>query len=147
MGVSGATLADMLTLYNARIQGQGFVGASVIGGVNDILGGSTGAAALIAYQALVAALVADGLKVLACTMSPCAGFGAWDATKQTHLMTLRTGILALSDPLVTVLDLYTPMGQSGSPTLLDGGGLDGLHWLQSNIEVAWPLMSPAMGAF
>lgn len=148
LGVSGATIADMATLYATNVQGQGFVGCTLLGGINDINGGATGAATLTAYQNLVTTLTGDGLKVLCLAMSPCGAYAGWNGTKQGYLDTLNAGILALSGPLITTYDTYTFMGEPGTPTdLRTAYSLDGLHWLQAGIDAFYPQIQATLAAF
>ena len=135
-GFSGSTVGDMATRYATNIQGQGFIGGVLMGGINDINAGTTGAAILATYTTLVNTMLADGLKVLAATTSPFGTYVGWNATKQGHLDTLNAGILLLTGTGLTVLDGYAFMEDPGSADDLNPAYAfsDGLHWNQAGCD-------------
>lgn len=148
-GVSGSTVADMASRFATDIDGQGFVGGVLMGGINDIKAGTAGATVLATYETLVNDMVVAGLKVLCVTTSPFGNNADWTAGKQTQLEVLNAGILAITDPMVTVYDGYTFMGEPGTPIDLratyDIG--DGLHWTQTGIDAFYPQIQATLAAF
>lgn len=121
-GLGGDTIVPsgggpgMNTRFAAYIQGFGFAGKILWGGVNDIIGDVAGATVAANAQTLLAAMLADGPTLFIYTP----GFGTyvgWSAGRQTQLMAFRASMQAwaLTQPVWTktqsgllTLDLYQP---------------------------------------
>jgi len=129
-GKSGDTVGNMQTRYTSNLKNRGFVGAVVMGGINDLNTGGVGSAILTTFTALVNEMLADGLKVIAVSTSPFSSYSAWNSTKQGYLETLNNGIMALTGAGLTLFDGYAYHGEPGQPTKLRTGDDfgDGLHW-------------------
>lgn len=81
---------------------------------------------------MATAALAAGIPVVVVNVAPWGANAQWSAAKQTQTEAFNTCVASI--PGVTVVDAYTALGQSGSPTLLNtawddvSGGADGLHW-------------------
>jgi hypothetical protein len=127
---------SMRSHFDSDIDGRGYYGMVLWGGVNDVLADADGADIYDDYKALVDDALAQGMKVIAVITSPSAGYtGGWSSNRQTALETFRSLVLSnlasgYSDDLA-VVDLYDLMGDPDAPTFLDerwkGVADDGLH--------------------
>jgi len=153
--ITGISMRDR---FDNDIDGKGYYGLVLWGGVNDVLADEAGASILADYTSIVDDALAQGMKVIAIITSPAAGYtGGWSSGRQTALETLRTGILALegTNANLTVVDFYQAaplgLGDPASPTHLygpyHGVASDGLHYGQlAQDQVIFPTLLPLMRA-
>ena len=100
----------------------------VLGGINDIAVGTSGATAYASLATIYSEASALGVDVVAMATLPFGNAASWTAPRQTELLSLNASVLA--DVNVDVdIDFYTLMGQAGTPedlaALYDNG--DGVH--------------------
>lgn len=123
--VSSTTAAQILAQWRAAgVPSRVFV----LGGINDIAVGTSGATAYASLASIYSEASALGVDVVAMATLPFGNAASWTAPRQTQLLALNTSVLADVNVDVDV-DFYTLMGQAGVPedlaTLYDNG--DGVH--------------------
>lgn len=100
----------------------------VLGGINDIAVGTSAATAFASLNTLYAEAQTAGVDVVAMSTLPFGNAASWTAGRQTELESLNASVLADTD-VDTAIDLYTVMGEPGTPIDLaaayDNG--DGVH--------------------
>ena len=130
LGIGSSVTTDMLARFSS-VTGPGDAEYVIIwGGIND-------AVSLVAYatiesnlQAMYTAAHNAGIKVIACTISPCSNFSGWSSSVQTIITTVNTWIKSTATNVDYVVDLYQVLGNGQtyleqSPNNYDSG--DGLH--------------------
>lgn len=147
-GVLSNTLSQMNTRYLAEIKAKGFYGIVLLGGVNDIITGSTGAAAFTAWNLIVTDALAAGLKVVGCTVAPYKTYAGWTVGQQTHLETLNAAIRARTPHAnFAVAEIYNNFGAvdpMALKTAYQGTDLDGLHWGDGGCQAAADIIHPVV---
>ncbi len=73
---SGATIANTSTQYTTNVQGLGFTAVVVGVGINDLIGGTSGATAWGNLQTLLTTIISDGLRPVVVNVTPCGGYGS-----------------------------------------------------------------------
>lgn len=141
--------------FDEEIDGRGYYGMVLWGGINDIiLATQDGAQVFAEFKALVDDALEQGMKVIACITSPAAGYtGGWNSAKQTSLETFRSLVLSTFidsyNEDLKVIDFYELMGDPDDETLLaaawQGVATDGLHHGEdAHTEVVIPALLPLM---
>ncbi len=129
-GASGATVSMIEGNWRNLVYGSGYTSLCCLGGINDVVAGSTGATVLALLTALYDEIRGQGLALAPATLLPFHNYASWSAGRQTHLETVNTGIRAycVSNSL-TCADFYATMAAGGDATALatayDSG--DGFH--------------------
>jgi lysophospholipase L1-like esterase len=146
-GQDATTIGQMRTRYQATYKGQGFGALVLLGGVIDLIGGSSTATITAALEGFYEEVRDDGLILVACTLTPYSTSGYWSAGQQTKLLEVNDWIRAYGvAETVPVADLYAALGKVGSTTqLADLYDLDGLHLtangtqvIAETVEAVWP---------
>jgi len=127
VATTGNNSAQIMAQWRTYAQTATPLRVFVLGGINDIRIGTSAATSFASLSFIYADAAARGVSVIALPTLPFGLNVNWTAGRQTELLALRTSIQGAS--VSQVIDLYTPMGQSGLPeqlaTAYDSG--DGLH--------------------
>lgn len=128
LGLTGISSAVCLADYRAYGKAHGYVGATVLCGVNDINGGGTAASAFANLQTLYDEIRADGLHLTIGTILPFGNYVQWNASKQTELEALNTLIRNYCTANgVTCVDFYNSAIRSGVALAAPYDSGDGIH--------------------
>jgi len=103
----GATASQILTAWRANDDPPPAM-VIVLGGINDIAAGTSGATAFASLETIYQEASALGVIVVAATTLPFGTAASWSAGKQTELEALNAAIMASTDVDI-VVDLYTAM--------------------------------------
>jgi hypothetical protein len=126
-GIGGNTTAQMLARFQADVLDKTPNNVHILGGINDVSGGSTAAQIKSNLQDMYDLAANDGLLVVASTITP------WDAAtapQQVIIDDVNNWILNTASNIDYTVDLYTVMEDPINPDklnpLYDLG--DGIHW-------------------
>ena len=137
-GVGGYTTEQIYASWASQVRNAGYKAISVLGGVNDIAHGESAAKTFSYLNRLYDEAMADGLQIVAFSMTP---LGNWDANPtsrwtleiqvQIDLLNAMIAAKAAANPVqMRFIDSYKLMGDPTDPKKLnpifDHG--DGLHW-------------------
>lgn len=110
-GNSGDTTSQMLTRYAANIQGKGYKYLVFLGGINDIIAGTSPSTILANINTLIADCLADNCQVVLFTVLPPLNYSGFvSGTMLTPLLTLNTDILAITPQTgLYIYDAFTDL--------------------------------------
>lgn len=117
-GVGGYTAAQALALFESDYKGRGCTHLVVLVGTNNLASGDSATSIKTTLDALVTSAREDtsgspnGINVTVLTPPPRGGSAAWDSTKETQRLALRTSILAMGADAIVDLE---SMAGTGSP--------------------------------
>lgn len=141
-GVGGYTTSSILTTWTSRVRSCGYKQITVLGGINDLVGGTTSTTIISNLETIFDQAIADGIKIFAMKLLPFGNHAQWNSTRQGYLETVNAFFVtkaAANSSLMTVVDTYTLVGASGDATKLhasyDNG--DGLHLNSSGHQVVY----------
>lgn len=128
-GVSGDTISQISTRWTSTVRPRAHRVLVIMGGVNDLIAGTSGATIYTTYSAILDAAKADGMKVVVLSILPFGNYSGWGAPKETERLALNASLSAwCSSNGATYINAATTM-QGASAALLsasyDSG--DGLH--------------------
>jgi len=137
-GVPGYTTQQIDNVWNTQVRHLGYKAISVLGGVNDLIHGTSAATAFSDLNEIYNEAISDGLKVIAFSVTPFGGaefssVSQWTPATQSQLKILNAMIAAkvkANPTTMTFCDSYTLMGDPLDSErlnpLYDSG--DGTHW-------------------
>lgn len=144
-GVPSDILSQMRTRYLAQIKTQGFYGIVIVGGVNDILADTSGAAAFVVWSDIANDALTAGLRVVGCTITPFKTYAGWNSGRQTQAEALNTAIRGFTHANYRGVDLYASFGDTDPQALklsYQGLDTDGLHWGDGGWTQAAVMVAP-----
>ena len=138
----------MKATYDASYRTPAMGRCILLGGVNDIKGGTTGAVAYGYATAILDEMRADGCRPIVLLPTPWAGYSGWSAAAQTEYDTLRTslsGYCTTNAATTTCIETRTALGNGATPALLAAAynSGDGIHPNQTGEDVLEGLVFPA----
>ena len=123
-GVGGATIANMQTTYNSSIKNKGFVRLLLMGGVNDLVAGTTAAVIWATMDAIITDALAAGIIVCVSTVLPFKGYDS-NASHNAERATLNSSIMGRAT--ILKYDGYTDADDGTGTMKAAWGSPDGLH--------------------
>lgn len=131
-GVGGYTTSSIRDRWLSMVKNCGYRQITVLGGINDIIGATTGSTVIANLDTIYDQAIALGVKIFALKMLPFGAHTLWNSTRQSYLQQVNDHIdtkTAANPSLMTMVDTYAMFGSPGDATVLnptyDNG--DGLH--------------------
>jgi lysophospholipase L1-like esterase len=147
-GVGSETILQIGARWDSDIEAIGGYDRLVLeGGVNSINGGVAGADVYTEYARIVNEALVAGLRVVCCTIPTYGTAAGWSASEEPQLLAANALIrtLALSDPRLRLVDIYTLTREPGTNRINDNlVAAGGLHLNQSGNEVVAAAIKQAL---